>query len=105
MKNITNDMISSGIKKFINTYAQIEKMGESDGRKETCLKLIREVYPNYDFYTMSTTLIVLQRKGMIEGLTIEHGTVVEPILPVITETWRKEVEDKKVALRVMEGVK
>ena len=97
MKNITNDMISSGIKKFINTYAQIEKMGESDGHKETCLKLIREVYPNYDFHTMSTTLIVLQRKGMIEGLNIENGCVVEPIKPRLTDKARKEIETRKVA--------
>ena len=105
MKNITDDMIMAGLKKAIRVFEQIEKLGQSDGKKATALKLLQEVYPTYDFYNVTVTLSVLQRQGYIEGLTIEHGTVVEPILPVITETGRKEIEDKKAALKAMEGVK
>lgn len=95
MTTITNEAIANGAKKFIKTFEQIEKMAQTDGSKESALKLIQEVYPGFEFHNMNALLYNLQISGYISGLTYEDGRVVEPIRPVIADKAKAEIEAKK----------
>ena len=95
MTIITNETIANGAKKFIKTFEQIEKIASTDGSKESALKLIQEVYPDFQFHNMNALLYGLQFSDCISGLTFEKGQIVEPILPVITDKAKAEIEAKK----------
>ena len=92
---MTNEMIANGAEKYIKVFEQIEKMAQTDGSKDSALKLIREVYPNYGWNGLNYLLFVLQKCGRIEGLTIEGTQVMEPIMPKLTETCLAEIEARK----------
>ena len=92
---MTNEMIANGAEKYIKTFEQIEKMAQTDGSKESALKLIREVYPNYGWDDLNGMLFILQKGGRIEGLTIEGTQVIEPIMPKLTKEGVAEVEARK----------
>lgn len=92
---MTNEMIANGAEKYIKTFELIERMAQTDGSKESALKLIREVYPNYGWDDLNGMLFILQKGGRIEGLNIEGTQVMEPIMPKLTKEGAAEVEARK----------
>jgi hypothetical protein len=84
---ITRDMMIAGGERWAKVFAALEAMGESDGRRETILKLWREVYPQHDWADAEFSLFVYQQSGYIAGLTFEDKHLVEPI---VTEHGRRE---------------
>ncbi|MBR1560381.1 MAG: hypothetical protein IJ646_09110 [Clostridia bacterium] len=94
--DITNEMIKNGTETFIKTFEQIKKMGtDGDGHKDTCLKLIQEVYPEYTWENLNGLLFALAHAKMIEGLTIVDGQVMEPICPKLTEEAIAEIGTRR----------
>lgn len=92
---MTNEMIANGAEKYIKTFEQIEKMAQTDGSKESALKLIREVYPDWTWDNLNVMLIALEYGKLISGLNIEGKQVMEPIMPKLTKEGVAEVEARK----------
>ena len=95
MKNITNEAIANGAKKYIKTFEQIEKMAQTNGSKKSALKLIQEEYPEWTWDNLNVLLIALNYGKLIEGITIEGKQVMEPIMPKLTEKAKSEIEARK----------
>ena len=99
---VTNEQVKAGMEKHIGIYRQIEKMGHSDGTKETVIKLIREICQDYGWNSLNTLLIVLARNGYISGIHLDGDSVLEPIKPKLTDKALKELKGREQFLKSME---
>lgn len=93
--NTTNETIAQGAEKYIRTFELIEKMAQTDGSKESALKLIHEEYPEWTWDNLNVLLIALNYGKLIESITIEGKQVMEPIMPKLTEKAKSEIEARK----------
>lgn len=93
--NTTNETIAQNAEKYIRTFELIEKMAQTDGSKESALKLIHEEYPEWTWDNLNVLLIALNYGKLIEGITIEGKQVMEPIMPKLTEKAKSEIEARK----------
>ena len=101
---ITREMMIAGGERWTKIFAALEAMGESDGRKETILKLWREVYPQHDWADAEFSLFVYQQSGYVDGLVFEDKHLVEPILPKVTVHGRREkVRFEEIHRRLLNG--
>ena len=93
---ITNKMLAAGADKYLKTFEQIKRMGTfGDGSKESCLKMIQEVYPKYTLNDLNMLLVAMDYAKLIEGLTIIDNQVVEPIRPKLTDKAIAEIEKRR----------
>lgn len=67
---ITREMMIAGGERWAKVFAALEAMGESDGRRETILKLWREVYPQHDWADAKFSLFVYQQSGYVSSFSL-----------------------------------
>ena len=93
---LSKEVTIKGAEIFIDTFETVEQMRqEGDGSKETCLKMIQQVYPRWTWYNLNTLLFCLSYAGLIEGLRIENKEIMEPIRPKLTDKAKAELEERK----------
>ena len=101
---INREMMIAGGERWAKVFAALEAMGESDGRRETILKLWREVYPRHDWANAEFMLFLYQKSGYIDGLAFRDKHLVEPILPRMTEYGRREkARFEEIYRRLLDG--
>lgn len=101
---ITREMMIAGGERWAKVFAALEAMGESDGKRETILKLWREAYPQHDWANAEYLLFLYQKSGYIDGLVFEDKHLVEPILPKVTVHGRREkVRFEEIHRRLLNG--
>ncbi len=101
---ITREMMIAGGERWAKIFAALEAMGESDGRRETILKLWREVYPRHDWANAEYLLFLYQKSGYIDGLVFEDKHLVEPILPKVTvHGRRKKARFEEIQRKLLNG--